>query len=91
MNSLENIIGNLWCLATHVTTVELVVTSIHQDTKSGRGLQALFNTLIQYTKVRFASFLSGGFTTMTVINPPERKLSKRTSVQCFAHSTLCFH
>ena len=32
-------------------------------------------------KVRFASFLSGGFTIMAVINPPERKLAKRTSVQ----------
>ena len=34
----------------------------------------------EYTEVRFASFLSGGFTTMAVINPPERKLAKRTSV-----------
>ena len=31
-----------------------------------------------------ASFLSGGFTTLAVINPPERKLAKRTSVQCTA-------
>ena len=31
-------------------------------------------------EVRFASFLSGGFTTMAVINPLERKLAKRTSV-----------
>ena len=30
--------------------------------------------------MRFASFLSGGFTTGAVINPPERKLAKRTSV-----------
>ena len=28
------------------------------------------------TEVRFASFLSGGFTTMAVINPPEMKLTK---------------
>ena len=34
------------------------------------------------TEVRFATFLSGGFTTIAVINPPERKLAKRTSVQC---------
>ena len=34
------------------------------------------------TEVRFASFLSGGFTTMAVINPPERKLAKRISVKC---------
>ena len=31
--------------------------------------------------MRFASFLSGGFITDIVINPPERELSKRTSVQ----------
>ena len=32
------------------------------------------------TEVRFASFLSGGFTTMAVINQPERKLAKGISV-----------
>ena len=31
--------------------------------------------------MRFASFLSGGFTAMAVINQPERKLAKRISVQ----------
>ena len=30
--------------------------------------------------MRFANFLSGGFTTMAVMNPPEKKLGKRTSV-----------
>ena len=35
---------------------------------------------VQYTEVRFVSFLSGGFTTISVINPLERKLSKHTSV-----------
>jgi hypothetical protein len=30
-----------------------------------------------HTEVRFASFLSGGFNTMAVIDPPERKLEKR--------------
>jgi hypothetical protein len=30
--------------------------------------------------VRFAVFLSGGFTTMAVMNPPEKKQEKRTSV-----------
>ena len=29
----------------------------------------------QFIDVRFASFLSGGFTTMAVINPPETKLA----------------
>ena len=35
-----------------------------------------------HTEVRFASFLSGGFTTMAVINQPEWKLAKRTFVHC---------
>jgi hypothetical protein len=36
------------------------------------------------TEVRFASFLSGGMTTRAVINPPEKKLAKRTSVEWVA-------
>jgi hypothetical protein len=35
----------------------------------------------QSTEVLFASFLSGGFTTMAVMNPLEKKLAKRTFVQ----------
>ena len=46
------------------------------------------NDLEQFTAVRFASFLSGGFTTMAVINPPEKRLTKRTSVQ-FCNLKLC--
>ena len=38
------------------------------------------NTLFRCSEVHFASFLSGGITTMAVINPLERKLKKRTSV-----------
>ena len=34
----------------------------------------------QCTEVRFASLLSGGFTTLSVINPPEKKLANGTSV-----------
>ena len=34
------------------------------------------------TEVRIASFLSGGFTTVAVMNPLEKKLKKRTSVHC---------
>ena len=33
-----------------------------------------------FTEVRFASFLSGGFITAIVVNLPGRKLVKRTSV-----------
>jgi hypothetical protein len=32
--------------------------------------------------MRFVSFLSGGFITAIEVNPPEKKLAKRTSVQC---------
>ena len=37
--------------------------------------------------MRFASFLSSGFITAIVVNPPERKLAKRTSVQCEIEQT----
>ena len=33
------------------------------------------SNLGHFIEVRFASFLSGGFTTMAVINPPEKKLA----------------
>ena len=36
----------------------------------------------ELTEVFFASFLSGEFITAIVVNPPERKLPKRTSVEC---------
>ena len=35
---------------------------------------------MQRTEVRFASLLSGGFTFMVVLNPPEKKMPNRTSV-----------
>jgi hypothetical protein len=34
----------------------------------------------QRTEVHFASLFSGGFITAIVVNPPERKLAKHTSV-----------
>ena len=45
------------------------------------------------TEVRFASFLSCGFTTVAVINPPEKKLAKRTSMEWegFLIFALYFH
>jgi len=42
----------------------------------------LYVDFIQCTELRFARFFSGGFITAIVINPPKRKLAKRTSVQC---------
>ena len=40
------------------------------------------NATSHCTEVRFVTFLSGGFITAIVVNPPERKLKKRTSVHC---------
>ena len=37
---------------------------------------------IYRTEVCFASFLSSGFITAIVVNPPESKLAKRASVHC---------
>ena len=37
--------------------------------------------LNQFSEVRFSSFFSGEFITTIVVNPPTRKLEKRTSVQ----------
>ena len=46
-----------------------------------------------HTDVRFASSLSGEFITAIVVNPPESKLAKRTSVRCGGqldyHAVLC--
>ena len=42
--------------------------------------QFLADLFTHSTEVRFASFLSGGFITDIVVNPTERKLTKRTSV-----------
>ena len=45
------------------------------------GHTELHRKIYQRTEVRFASFLPGGFITDIVVNPPESKLAKRTSVQ----------
>ena len=42
----------------------------------------LVQAVLRFTEVHFASFLSSGFITAIVVNTPERKLAKRTSVQC---------
>ena len=48
--------------------------------KKSKNEKSLVST-VQCTEVCFASFLSGGFTSLAVITPPERNLAKRTSVQ----------
>ena len=48
----------------------------------GRGEILLTYMIFVYhcTEVRFTSFLSCGFITAIVVNPPEKNLTKRTSV-----------
>ena len=43
-----------------------------------KNMQLPFQPLHQCTEVRFATFLSDGFTSMAVINPLERKVTRRT-------------
>ena len=43
------------------------------------------------TEVRFASFLSGGFITAIVVNPPERKLAKLVLQGFLSHCFLVLH
>ena len=63
-------------LQNYQTFIEITANMIYL-VALGLGLKCLrkvhLNT--QCTEVRFDSFLSGGFTTMAVINPPERKLA----------------
>ena len=47
-----------------------------------RDITSVCNKIGYCTEVRFASFLSGEYTIMAVINPPERKLAKCISVHC---------
>ena len=55
--------------------------SFHAVVVFALGKNLLFKSVLGHcTEVRFASLLSGGFSTMAVLNPPERKQSKRTSV-----------
>ena len=51
------------------------------------GLQLEGKRTDHCTEVRFASFLSGGFIAMALINPLERKLVKRTSVHCIKEAS----
>ena len=45
---------------------------------------------VHCTEVRFANFFSGVFITVIVVNPLEKKLAKRTCVQCVNIQALIF-
>ena len=48
-------------------------------------MQPQLNISTHCTKVRFTNFFSVGFITAIVVNPPKRKLAKRTSVHWGIH------
>ena len=65
--------------------IRKVLTDENQSSEQSLTNLGMFCFVCEYfwetaTEVRFASFLSGEFTNMAVINPPERKLAKCTSV-----------
>ena len=65
-----------WDVAKKILAVNLI-----NKYKLNKIFHYLLLSVVHHCReVRFASFLSGAFTTMEVINQPERKLAKRTSV-----------
>ena len=75
----------------------LMLKQVYHRLISGHVLACTQNHHLNFnsthcTEVHFASLFSGGFTTMAVINPPEKKLAKRTSVRCLktAHSFIIY-
>ena len=64
---------------------------ISYQTMGFNSVHLKWTVLTHCTEVHFASFLSGGFTSMAVINSPERKLAKHTSVQCTAKDWYSGH
>ena len=63
--------------------LETYLEPAHLKSRSSSFFPSQRRTVVGWcTEVRFASFFSGGFITIAVINPPERKLAKRTSVSC---------
>ena len=67
-------------LATIITSLFTILFTNGSQTNVDIAAQKLKVNLAYCREVRFASFLSGGCTTMSVINAPERKLAKFTSV-----------
>ena len=71
-------------LLTLLSTAEVPVMKRRGMRRTVCSAQCAVRTALpQCTEVRFASFLSGGFITAIVVNPPEMKLAKRTSVQWY--------
>ena len=54
----------------------------YMEIKGSLAINALGFCIQHSAEVRFASFLSSGFITSILVNPPEKEQVKRTSVQC---------
>ena len=68
---------NLYEKLTLITFIDRLIKKVIMIHR-GHGCQ--FDDCAQCTEVRFASLLSGGFTTVAVINPPKKKLANCISV-----------
>ena len=64
-----------------------IVQSVKQYKSHNSDFLDEYNPPWYCTEVRFASFLSGWFITVIVVNLPEMKLAKRTSVFCVSLKT----
>ena len=74
----------MYCVLGDKSTIDYITICNTNKNIPYRMAQEIFNCFVrlqQCTEVRFASLLSSGFTTMAVINPPEKNLANRTSVQ----------
>ena len=60
----------------------LFIDYINLNLQNLKCLKIYNPVTLHCTEMRFASLFSGGFTTIAVINQPERKLAKRSSVHC---------
>jgi hypothetical protein len=77
----KNLIGANFVIKVLLAKEQKQVTKeVIWDLSVQNRLAKVHSFLKQCTEVRFVSFLPGGFTTMAVKIPPERKLAKCTSV-----------
>ena len=63
----------------YISLFHYVISTLVISIQSADSIEE--QSLVQRPGVQFASLLSGGFITAIVVNLPERKLEKRTSVQ----------
>ena len=71
----------------NVRSMQLLLTLENKNTLSLLSI-LIQGRLIVLPYCTAQSFFFGGFITAIVVNPPERKLAKRTSVQCTAFQIL---